>query len=256
MNQWGSEHMSIGMHKKGYSRNTQRWNPYTTSIGETNLPLKKGGFTSKEKMVIRRYNTPLRVQKYLHSLKYNDVKPDTAKSFRRVVQTRSAHCLEGAVTAAVILEQYGYPPLILDIVSRSNPDHVVYLYRSKRTALWGSIGKSKDPGLCGRKAVFRTVHGLLYSYFDPFIDHDGKIVGYGVGNLHDLGNYDWRFSKRNLWRLERFFNEIPHKRVRSSKQRYQYWLKRYMEFKVDNPDEKPIFYSNRWKWLPGYLDMR
>jgi hypothetical protein len=227
----------------------------STKIRAVILP-NKSCYTRKEWNIIERYGTPLRVQMYLHSLRYNDGKPDTIKSFRQVVRTGNADCMEGVLTAAVILEQYGYPPLVLDLQSKSYPDHVVYLYRSRRTGLWGSIGKSSHPGLCGRKAVFRNVRALVYSYFDPYIDHNCKIVAYGVGNLYDLSNYNWRFSDKNLWGLERYLNKIPHRKIRSSKQRYDYWFRRYIRFKEENPDEKPMFYKDRWKWLPGYLEMR
>ena len=41
----------------------------------------------------------------------------------------SAHCLEGALTAATILEQHGYPPLLLDLESQDKLDHVLFLLR-------------------------------------------------------------------------------------------------------------------------------
>ena len=220
-----------------------------------NIP-QSGCFTKRELGTINRYDTPLKVQMFLHSLRYNAGKPDTVASFRQVLRTSKADCLEGALTAAVILEQHGYPPLMLDMVSKSYPDHVVFLYRNRRTGLWGSIGKSGDPGLCGRKAVFKTVRGLLYSYFDPFINLSGKIIAYGVGNLYDLGDYDWRFSPNNMWRVERYFDDIRHKHIRSSSQRYRYWLNEYKIFISENPDRKPLFYKDRWKWHAGYRNMR
>jgi hypothetical protein len=213
-------------------------------------------FTPRERRLIRGYRTPTQVQGFLHGLRYNNKTPYTIKSFRQVIRTGSAHCLEGAITAAVILEQYGYPPLILDIESKADPDHVVYLYRSKMTGLWGAIGKSREPGLCGRKAVFKTVRSLVYSYFDAFIDLEGRIIGYCIGNLNDMGNYNWRFSEKNLWKVDRFLDHIPHKKIRSSNRRYKYWHDRYLEFKERFPHANPMFYDNRWTWLPGHQDTK
>jgi hypothetical protein len=41
----------------------------------------------------------------------------TMRSFRELLKKNEAHCLEAAIAAAVILEQHGYPPLLLDLVS-------------------------------------------------------------------------------------------------------------------------------------------
>jgi hypothetical protein len=213
-------------------------------------------FTPREARIIREHCCPQKVQLYLHSLRYNHEKPDTARSFRRVVRDGKAHCLEGMITAAVILEQHGYPALFLDMKSKGVVEHVVYIYRSRRTGLWGAVGKSAAPGLCGRKAVFRTIRGLVYSYFDPFIDMDGRIIGYGIGNLHSLGDYDWRFSEKNVWRVENYCEEIPHRKIKSSNSRYAYWKKKYLEFKKLYPGENPIYFKDRWTWQPGYLEMR
>jgi hypothetical protein len=204
--------------------------------------------------VIDRYRTPAQVQRFLHTLSYNDEKPGTLRSFRGVIETGRAHCLEAVITSAVILEQHGYPTTILDLESADYLDHVVHVYRSKRTGLLGSVAMSRDPGLFGRKAVFRSARELAYSYFDPYVDRTGRIVGYAVGDLKDLGRYDWRFSERNVWRVEQYCRDIRHKRLDASDQRYQYWRRRYEEFLEKHPDRKPLYYDNKSTWLPGYKE--
>ena len=102
-----------------------------------------------------------------------------------------------AVGAAVILEQHGYPPLLLDLESQDLLDHVIFVFREN--GRWGSIARSRDIGLHGRKAVYRSLQRLALSYFDPFVDFSlGRLKGYGVTSLYDLGNYDWRFSPRKM----------------------------------------------------------
>ena len=67
-------------------------------------------YTSAEWRLIRRLDTPARVQAWLNSLPYNDEpRPagETLRSFRQVVRRRTAHCLEAALAAAVILEAHG-----------------------------------------------------------------------------------------------------------------------------------------------------
>src|SRR6188768_3889566 len=155
-------------------------------------------FTPAERRVIARCTTPRQVQAYLNRLPYNTEPPPggaTLRSFRGVVRSGTAHCLEAALSAAVILEQHGYPPLLLSFESIDELDHVLFVYRER--GRWGSIGRSRDPGLHGRKPVFRTPRDLALSYFDPYIDRTGCITGYAIVHLRELGNYDWRFARKN-----------------------------------------------------------
>ncbi|HEY0003767.1 MAG TPA: hypothetical protein VGB17_03065, partial [Pyrinomonadaceae bacterium] len=126
-------------------------------------------FTAKEWRVVQAHRTPLQVQRYLSAMPYNWERGGaTLRSFREVVRSNTAHCLEAALAAAVIMEQHGYPPLLLDLESQDKLDHVIFIFR--RNGLWGSIARSRDTGLHGRKPVFRTVQQLAQSYFDPYVD--------------------------------------------------------------------------------------
>ena len=139
----------------------------------------------------------------------------TLSSFRGVVRHGCAHCLEAALFAAVVLEQHGYPPLVLSFESADALDHVVFLYRQHSG--WGSIARSRDPGLHGRKPVFATPRALALSYFDPYIDFTGRITGYAVVDVAaEMGEYDWRLADTNVWKVERMLLDYPHRRIASS----------------------------------------
>ena len=205
-------------------------------------------FTAAEWKLIQRLDTPLKVQRYFRSLPYNWEKDGgTARSFREVVKRNEAHCLEAAVSAAVILEQHGYPPLLLDLESQDLLDHVVYVFR--KNGYWGSIARSRDVGLHGRKPVYRSLRALALSYFDPFVDFTGRLKGYGFTNLYELGNYDWRFSPRKMSKIEDHLRAIPHKPIHSSDRRYENLLARYRRYKKRYPDRSPSYYANRSTWM-------
>src|SRR6266851_7877604 len=175
----------------------------------------KEDFTNTEWKLIQRLRTPQQVQRWLTLMPYNwEQQGETMRSFREVVKRNEAHCLEAAVGAAVILEQHGYAPLLLDIESVDLLDHVVFVFQ--QNGLWGSIGRSRDIGLHGRKPLFRSLRDLTWSYFDPYVDFSGRIKGYGLANLYDLGNYDWRFSARNMPKIENYLRDLPHKKTHSS----------------------------------------
>lgn len=208
----------------------------------------QNAFTTAEWKLIQRLNTPLKVQRYFSLLPYNREKNGPSlRSFRELIRHKEAHCLESAVAAAVILEQHGYPPLLLDLESQDLLDHVVFVFRQDEG--WGSIGRSRDVGLHGRKPVYRSLRDLAWSYFDPFVDFSGRLKGYAVTSLYDLGNYDWRFSQRHMRKIEEHLRAIPHREIRSSDLRYEKLLARYHRYKKRFPDRSPSYYDSRPKWL-------
>src|SRR6266851_2883357 len=205
-------------------------------------------FTRKEWQLIESLDTPAHVQRFFSLMPYNwEKNGGTMRSFREVIKRNQAHCLEAAVGAAVILEQHGYPPLLLDIESVDLLDHVIFVFQ--KDGLWGSIGRSRDIGLHGRKPLFRSLRDLVWSYFDPYIDQTGRIKGYGLTSLYDLGNYDWRFSAKNMHKIEDHLRAIPHRAIRSSDRRYEFWHERYKKYKQRFPDRSPAYYDNRDQWM-------
>ena len=208
-------------------------------------------FTRAERRIIGRLRTPAAVQQFLNDLPYNNEPAPggaTLRSFRGVVRYGEAHCLEAALAAAVILEQHGYPPLVLSFESSDALDHVLFVYRSATG--WGSIARSRDPGLHGRKPVFNTPRTLALSYVDPYVDFTGRITGYAVVDLRVMGTYDWRLSNRNVWKVERVLLDWPHRRIKTSNRRIARLRARYRAFRKLHPDVKPLYYTRRDRWSP------
>jgi hypothetical protein len=170
----------------------------------------------------------------------------TLRSFRGVVHSGTAHCLEAALSAAVILEQHGYPPLVLSFESIDELDHVLFVYQEN--GRWGSVARSRDPGLHGRRPVFRTARALASSYIEPYVDFSGRITGYAVVDLRILGGYDWRLSERNIWKAERLLLGHPHRRIHTSDRRVDRWRAWYYAFKRAHPGQKPVHYPGREHW--------
>jgi hypothetical protein len=203
--------------------------------------------TREERRIVRRLTTPLAVQRWLNELPYNDEqRGETLRSFRGVVRTGTAHCLEAALTAATILEQHGYPPLVLSFESIDLLDHVIFVYRTSTG--WGSVARSRDPGLHGRKPVFRTPRALALSYVDEYVDFTGGITAYGVADLRALGDYDWRVSERNVWKVERMLLEWPHRKIRSSRRRIKTLRQRYRAFHEAHGYKPWKYYKRRERW--------
>jgi len=205
-------------------------------------------FSRAERDIIRRHRTPRSVERWLRDLPYNkEERGETLRSFRGVVRHGIVHCLEAALCAATILERHGYPPLLLSFESIDQLDHVIFAFRE--SGRWGSVARSRDPGLHGRKAVFRSARDLARSYLDPYVDFTGRITGYAVADLRELGDYDWRLSERNVWKVEQWLIDYPHKRLVMSDTRYRELHARYRQYRERYPDRKPVYYDNRHTWM-------
>lgn len=205
-------------------------------------------FLPREWAVIQKHRTPQSVQNYLNHLPYNrEKKGETLRTFRGVVAHGETHCLEAALSAATILEQHGYPALLLDLESQDNLDHVLFLF--KHRGRWGTVARSRDMALHGRKPVFRTLRRLVMSYVDPYVDATARLTGYGVFDLRQLGNYDWRFSSKNVWIVEQALIKFPHKKLKTSDRRHKKSLARFLAFRKKYPHRPALFYSRRHQWM-------
>jgi hypothetical protein len=204
-------------------------------------------FTAAERRLIASLRTPTAVQAWLNALPYNiETGGETLRTFRGVVRTGTAHCLEAALSAAVILEQHRYPPLVLSFESIDLLDHVIFVYRTATG--WGSVARSRDPGLHGRKPVFATPRALALSYFEGYVDFTGRIKAYAVVDLRVLGNYDWRVAKGNVWKVERLLLDWPHRAIASSDRKTEAMRRRYRAFRQAHGYKPWKYYKGRERW--------
>jgi len=174
------------------------------------------------------------------------------------VRHHTAHCLEAALFAATVLEQHGYPPLVISFESIDALDHVIFVYRHLKSTVqgresrvtWGSVARSRDPGLHGRQAVFATPRALAASYLDTYVDLTGRVTAFTVVDLRVLGGYDWRLSATNVWKVERMLLETRHQPLHMPDARFRRFRAAYRAFKKAHPNRKPLFYEGRNRWTP------
>ena len=215
----------------------------------------RSAFTAGEWRLIRRLSTPAKVQAYLNALPYNtETRGESLRSFRGVVQAGTAHCFEAAMFAAVVLEQHGYPPTVLSFESIDHLDHVLFVYQ--QAGRWGSVARSRDPGLHGRKPVFTTPRALAISYVDAYVDYTGGVRAYAVADMREMGPYDWRFNRRYVWPAEQYLLDYPHRSIKTDPSRIADLRRRYRQFRKRHDDMKPVDYRGRDRWTPipsGFL---
>lgn len=216
--------------------------PRTDRVTAPALP-----FTAAERRLVERLRTPGDVQRWLNALPYNtEAGGETLRSFRGVVRHGRAHCLEAALSAAVILEQHRYPPLVLSFESIDLLDHVIFVYRT--ASGWGSVARSRDPGLHGRRPVYATPRALAQSYFEAYVDYTGGIKAYAVVDLRVMEPYDWRLSPKNVWKVEQMLLDVPHRPLVYNRDRMERLRRRYVRFRERHGWKPWRYYHGRQRW--------
>lgn len=171
----------------------------------------KPGFHADETRLLKQLKTPERLQRFLDTeIGYN---PDggTIRSPRRVLRDRLAHCLEGAVFAAATLRLHGFPPLLLDLESVRDDDHVIAVF--KQHGHWGAIAKSNYAGLRFREPVYRCLRELVMSYFEHYFNVSGEKTLRHYSRPVNLARFDrlhWMTSDEDLWPIHDHLVAIPH----------------------------------------------
>ncbi len=171
------------------------------------------GFTKDELAVFRKLKTPAHIQDFLNHIPANfEPHGDTLKSPRCVLRENNAHCIEGALFAAVVLRLRGQDPLIMDLKSGPrDKDHVVTLFREH--GHWGAVSKTNHGVLRYREPIYKTPRELALSYFHEYFLDDGTKTLRSYSVPFDLSRFDdqqWMTSEEDLWDIGAALDDARH----------------------------------------------
>lgn len=171
------------------------------------------GFKQKEKALIKKLNTPEKVQDFLNSLKFNFEKDkrQTLKSPVMVLRKRNAHCTEGAILGAYILSLHGFTPYLMHLKTiKGDYDHVVAPF--KVNGLFGALSKTNHAVLRYREPIYPNIQSLALSYFHEYFLDDGKKTLRQYSALLDLNTFEnsWPFMEGDLWGIDQELDKIKH----------------------------------------------
>lgn len=170
-------------------------------------------FSKKEIALMKKLNTPAKVQDFLNGLDFNFEEDGvyTLQSPKIVLRSRKAHCIEGAILGAYILSLHGHKPLILHLKAQKGDfDHVVALF--KVGGLWGALSKTNHAVLRYREPVYKNIRELVMSYFhEYFLDNGQKTLRQYSDplNLNDFED-DWPFTGESLFGIDEELDNIKH----------------------------------------------
>lgn len=171
------------------------------------------GLTKEEEHLLRTLDSPRKIQSYLDVLPINHcLSDDTCLSPRRVMRERQAHCIEGAMFAALAFRMHGERPLILDLTSTKNDlDHVVALFRQH--GCWGAVSKTNHNCLRYRDPIYRTIRELVLSYFHEYFDDNGFKTLRSYSPPVDLSRFDgdgWMTNEGDNWMIAQHLVDVRH----------------------------------------------
>ncbi len=202
-------------------------------------------FTDQEWKTLRRLDHPHKIQSFLNQLPTNfEVDGDECKSPRRVLAKGNAHCMEGAMLAALALRVHGERPLVLDLTSRrDDDDHVVALF--KQGNCWGAISKTNHAVLRYREPIYKTVRELAMSYFHEYFLQNGgakTLRSYAVADLSRFDKRGWMTAKEDVWYVPEHLFDITHTEI----------LTRSQIARLRRADPIEIQAGDILEWRPGH----
>jgi hypothetical protein len=162
--------------------------------------------------VLSTLTTPRKVQDFLDTLRINhERRGETCSSPLVTLNRGTAHCMEGALVAALALWMNGRPPLLMDLkTTRNDVPHLVALFKVR--GYWGGITKTNHAVLRYREPMFRDLRELAVSYFHEYTLPDGRKTLRSYSLPFDLRRYphDWITTDEPLWDLDRRIDRSPH----------------------------------------------
>ena len=164
--------------------------------------------------MLHRLTTPVKIQQFLdNDIGYNqEPHGATCYSPSTVLRERVAHCMEGALLAAMALRNLGYPPLLVDLEAVRDSDHVLAVYRVD--GHWGALAKSDYAGLRFREPVYATIRELALSYFEHYYNPAGEKTLRAYSRPVNLARFDrplkWMTTLDEVWDIPSHLVGIPH----------------------------------------------
>lgn len=180
------------------------------------------GLTRQEHARLRNLKSPERIQAFLDDEIAYNLESDGATCYspRVALRKNTAHCMEGALLAAAALRVLGYPPLLLDLESVRDDDHVVAIFRQR--GCWGAVAKSDYSGLRFRDPVYRTLRELVMTYFPHYYNLKGeKTLRAFSTRPVDLTKFDrrgWMTSEDDVWYIPESLYGLHHTRILTPQQ--------------------------------------
>ncbi len=169
-------------------------------------------FTKKEEFLLKKLNTPARVQDFLNTLRFNfEEGGETLRSPLFVLRNKEAHCFEGALLGAYTLSLHGFTPYLMHLKTiKGDFDHVITPF--KINGFWGALSKTNHSVLRYREPIYKNIRELALSYFHEYFLDSGIKTLRQYSKILNLNIFekDWPFLDGNLFGIDEELDKIKH----------------------------------------------
>jgi len=142
---------------------------------------------SRKRRTVQHLTTPDKIQGFLDRITYCG-EDDDYHCPLVLVNTGMGCCFAGALFGAAALRMIGHPPLVIELKSENDDDHVLAVY--KKSGYWGAVAKSHYAGLRSREPVYKTLRELSLSYFEHYYNRRRERTLRSYSVPLDLEKYD------------------------------------------------------------------
>ena len=171
-------------------------------------------FDAHERKALAPLRSPAQIQRFLDEEVVYNQEPGGATCYspRTVLAKRLAHCMEGALFAAMALRRLGHPPMLVDLEAVRDSDHVLAVYRVD--GRWGALAKSDYAGLRSREPVYKTIRELALSYFEHYYNAAGEKTLRAYSRPVKLACFDrglqWMSTLQHVWAIPEHLCTVAH----------------------------------------------
>ena len=165
---------------------------------------------------LKLFRKPHDIQLFLNNLRYNPDKGTNSPG--KVIRMNKANCFEGALFAAAALRELGHKPLIVDIMSVNDDDHIIAMF--KHNNCYGAVAKSNTTTLRFREPVYGSLKELILSYFEFYFNTLGEKTMRSYSNPVNLSRFDklnWMDTDGNLDYIGDYLYTVKHHKVMDRK---------------------------------------
>jgi hypothetical protein len=171
--------------------------------------------SKKEISIIKKLNTPQKVQNFLDSLSFNfEGEGDTYMSPRKMLEAGKMHCFEGAIFACLCLKHHQIENYLVDLKVKDlkkDSDHTLCVFKIGK--YWGAISKTNHAVLRWRDPIYRNIRELAISYFHEYFLDSGEKDLQSYSKPFDIWKKfgtKWVTSAENLNEIAEALDGSPH----------------------------------------------
>jgi hypothetical protein len=164
----------------------------------------------QKRRTMRSLSTPEKIQTFLDRITYCG-EDDDYHCPLVLINSGQGCCFAGALFGAAALRMLGHTPLVIELKSEHDDDHILAVY--KKNGYWGAVAKSHYAGLRSREPVYKTLRELAMSYFEHYYNRrrERTLRAYSVPlDLKKFDGLQWMTKEEGMNAISDAIDRLRH----------------------------------------------